>query len=437
MATAVESENREHYIADIEASQAVDAPAWLREIRAAAAAEFAKTPFPNHKQEAWRYTDVRPVLRAAFRMQAEPGATDATLVQTHLYDETAWTQLVFVDGAYSPDLSRTAALPDGVIAGSLAEAIEQEHPAAKQYLNRVVEASNTFISLNAALVQDGLFVYVPKGVKAETPIHVLHIATGADGAAAYPRSLIVLEESAEADVIETFAGPDTDACYFNNVVSEAVIGDNAELRRHKIVEEGPAAYHLSAACARLGRDARFKSFAITLGGHIVRNELQVVLAGQGGHCDLNGLYLNDRDRLIDNPLHVEHVASNCYSRMAYKGVLDGTSRSVFTGKVFVEPGAQRTDSDQINNNLLKSDDATIDTKPQLEIFADDVKCTHGATIGGFPREVLFYFQSRGMSRAMADAILTYGFASEIVDAIEVGPLHDRLDTYVFDKFRPR
>lgn len=432
-----ETASREHYLADLEQVESADAPALLRDIRSAGAAQFTETPFPHHKQEMWRYTDVRPIIQTPFRLKVEPGSAEAERVGQDLYDEPAWTQLVFVDGFYNEALSRRADLPKGVIAGSLAQAIADGHPAVQQHLNKVINPTNAFVTLNSAFLRDGLFVFVPKGVTFDTPIHVLHAATGGGAVASYPRSLVVLEDGAEADIIETFVGWDDSANYFTNTASEAIIGDGAHLRRHKIVEEGAAAYHLSTANAIIGRDAHFTSFAITLSGQIVRNELQVKLAGDGGQCSLNGLYLNDGDRLIDNPLFVEHAACHCFSRMAYKGVLDGKSRSVFTGKVLVHPGAQQTDSNQINNNVLKSDEAIIDTKPQLEIFADDVQCTHGATIGGFPRELLFYFQSRGMSETMADAILTYGFAAEIVDAIEIGPLHDRLNDYVFGQYSPK
>ena len=237
--------------------------------------------------------------------------------------------------------------------------------------------------------------------------------------------------------MESYVGLNDAQGYLNNAVTEIVLGDNATLRRYKVVREGSAGHHLSTTKVIQGRDTNFHSFSITLAGQIVRNELDVVLRGEGSNALLSGLYLNDGDRLIDNALHVTHASPKCYSRMTYKGVLDGGSSSVFTGKVLVPQGSQRTDSDQINNNLLLSDKATIDTKPQLEIFADDVKCTHGATIGGFPPELIFYFQSRGMTAAKADAILTFGFASEIVDGIMIAPLRERLSKYVFEKYSPK
>jgi Fe-S cluster assembly protein SufD len=291
--------------------------------------------------------------------------------------------------------------------------------------------------MNNALLHDGAYLHVPDGITLDEPVHVIHIATGMREAAAYPRTLVVLGKSAKAVIVESYIGLATTTAYLTDAVSEYVLGDNATLHRHKIVEEAPSGYHLESAAVVHGRDSNVEAFAITLSGRIVRNELNVLLANPGSHAELKGLYLNDGDRLIDNCLHVTHAAPHCYSRMGYKGVLDGTSSAVFTGKVYVHPGAQKTDSNQLNNNLLLSGDATIDTKPQLEIFADDVKCTHGATIGGFPREHIFYFQTRGMTAAMANAILTYGFASEVVHAIDVPELRARLEKYVFAKYSPK
>ena len=237
-------------------------------------------------------------------------------------------------------------------------------------------------------------------------------------------------------MLESYVGlADTGPC-LNNTVTEIVLEDDARMTWYKLVAEGAEGFHLATASVQQGRDTSFTSFNTTLTGKIVRNELGVTFNGEGSECELNGLYLNDGARLIDNALHVRHAKSQCRSRMAYKGVLAGDSKSVFSGKVEVDRGARRTDSDQINSNLLLSDSATVDTKPQLEIFTDDVKCTHGATVGAFPPELIFYFQSRGIDAARAYGILTYGFAAEVVDAIEVGPLHDKLDTCVIGKYCP-
>lgn len=438
MTNVAERTDRGHYETDLEQTLSLDAPSWLKDIREGAAARFADLDFPDYKQEAWRYTDVKPIVQTPFRSTGTKSVTVAPeSIAPYFYDEAGWTQLVFVDGRYSSDLSRIGELPSGIRAGSLAEAIANDEEIVRERLDQYAEATNAFVALNAGLAQDGAFVFIPDGVAHETPIHFVFVTTGMDNAASHPRNLVVLGESAEATMLETYVGLNGDAKTLTNVVSEVLLGDNAHLHRHKIVLEGDAAYHLSTAKVVQGRDSKINSFSITLSGQIVRNELDVVLNGEGANAILNGLYLNDRGRLIDNALHVTHASPKCYSRMGYKGVLDGSSAAVFTGKVLVPQDSQQTDSDQLNNNLLLSGDATIDTKPQLEIFADDVKCTHGATIGGFPSELIFYFQSRGMAADMAHAILTYGFAAEVVDEIGVGPLHDRLAKYVFDKYSPK
>lgn len=434
-----EKTDREHYFADIERARALDGPAWLRACREASAEAFVRTPFPHYKEEAWRFTDISPIIKTPFRTNLYgAGEISSETVAKFLYDEPAWTQVVFIDGRFSEKLSR---IPKGanpaVRVMGLAEAATRHGDLVRAQLDAAPAPGSAFIALNGAFLRDGAFIHVAPNTKLEAPVHLVFVSSGADTVANHPRNLLALDESAEAVVLETHAGVSDNACSFTNMVEDIVLGDNARFVYHKIVEHGAREYHLSTANVRLGRDAYFKSFVVTLTGQIARNELNVLLAGKGGECSLNGLYLNDGDRLIDNPLFVEHAATHCRSRMGYKGVLDGTSSSVFTGKVLVRRGAQKTDSNQLNNNLLLSDKATIDTKPQLEIFADDVKCTHGATIGGFPRELIFYFQSRGITAPHAQGILTYGFADEIVNQIDVGPLRDRLDRYVFDKYSPK
>jgi Fe-S cluster assembly protein SufD len=413
-------------------------PAWLQAIRRAGAARFAELGLPHHRQEAWRFTNIAPIVKAGFRpVLNQPGReVSAEEIKPLLYCHS-WPRIVFVDGVYAPSLTSIKNLPTGVRFGSLAHTVASGDAGVQQHLAKHAGETSGFVAMNSALLHDGVFLNVLDGITLDEPVHVLHVATGAREAAAHPRNLVVLGASAQASIVESYIGLSQTATYLTNAVSEFAIGDNAALHRYKIVEEGAAGHHLESAAIAHGRDSKLEAFAITLTGKIVRNEMNVVLAGEGSNAELKGLYLNDGDRLIDNYLHVTHAASHCYSRMGYKGVLDGGSSAVFTGKVHVHPGAQKTDSNQLNNNLLLSGDATIDTKPQLEIFADDVKCTHGATIGGFPREHLFYFQSRGMTAAMANAILTYGFASEVVHAIEVPELRARLAKYVFDKYSPK
>lgn len=439
MIELMERTDRAHYEADLKRVQALESPAWMKDIREAGAARFAEMDFPHYKQEAWRLTNVGPVIKTPFRsVVGEPsGHVTPDDVAAHLYDAPEWTQLVFVDGFLSRELSRMGDSTQAVRVGGIGEAVAKGDEILEEHLAKSAEYTNAFVALNTAFLQDGAYIHVSEGAAPSAPIHLLFISTGVDTIASYPRNLIILGKSAEAEIVESYVGLNNTAGYLNNVVTEIVMEDNATLRRYKVVLEGSAGHHLATTKVMQGRDTNFHSFSISLTGQIVRNELDVVLGGEGANALLSGLYLNDGDRLIDNALRVTHASPKCYSRMAYKGVLDGTSRSVFTGKVLVPQGSQQTDSNQLNNNLLLSDKATLDTKPQLEIFADDVKCTHGATIGGFPRELIFYFQSRGMTEAMAHAILTFGFASEIVDKINIDPLRERLSKYVFDKYRPK
>ncbi len=438
MTTLTASQTWPHFEADVGRAQALGGPAWLQTIRREGATRFAELGLPHHRQEAWRFTNVTPITKAGLRPALnQPGRAVQPAEITPLLYCPSWPRIVFVDGVYAPALTSIKKIAAGVRFGSLAEAITAGDPIIQQNLGKHAAATSGFVAMNSALLHDGAFLHVPDGIALDEPVHILHIATGAKEAAAHARNLVVLGKSASASVVESYIGLAPEAAYLTNLVSEFVLGDNASLHRHKVVEEGARGHHLESAAFVQGWDSKLETFAITLSGAIVRNELNLLLAGENANAELKGLYLNDGDRLIDNHLNVTHAACHCYSRMGYKGVLDGKSSAVFTGKVHVLPGAQKTDSNQLNNNLLLSGDATIDTKPQLEIFADDVKCTHGATIGGFPREHIFYFQSRGMTAAMANAILTYGFASEVVHAITAPELRARLAKYVFDKYSPK
>lgn len=438
MPEVAEQINRTHYIDDIEKMRMVPSPQWLKDLREGGVEDFENLEFPNHKTEGWTSTVVSPIVKTAFesRVGASPMTVSKDDVASHLFDEPDWTQLVFVDGFLAPNLSRMPEATNGVQISSLAEAIAAGDACVERHLDKVATHSNAFIALNAAFVQDGAFLHVSKNADLVHPVHFLFVSTGEARAATYPRNLFVLGECAHAKVIQTYVGLADDKVYLTNAVTEVVLEANARLETHKVVHEGGSGYHLEAMRVHQLRDSRFESYTINLAGQIARNGLEVLLDGEGANCHLNGLYLNDGNRIIDNALFVEHISSNCYSRMGYKGILDNTSEANFTGKVYVRPDAQRTDSDQLNNNLLLADTAKIDTRPQLEIFADDVKCTHGATIGSFPDELIFYFRSRGMSERKARGILTYGFGDAVVDEITINALKSRLSTYIFEKYSP-
>ena len=434
MTQVAEHTDRAQYQADIDTLAAADTNDTLSALRDAGAEKFSEMDFPHYKEEAWRHTNIKPILKSTFRTHIGASSASVTTddLAAHSYTKDGLVEVVLVDGIFSSELSSLDTLPDGVVISSLATS-----EASMDQLGELVNYTNAFVALNTALVQDGVCITVEKNTQVDVAVHILYVTTGQANTATHPRNVIVAGESSEFNVIESYVGLNDESETLTNGVCEIVVGDNAKVTRHKVVSEGASAHHLMTTQVTLGRDSRFNAFAMTLSGQTVRNELCVKMTGPGGHCDLNGLYLNDGDRVIDNALFVEHASAKCYSRMGYKGVLDGNSTANFTGMVLVPQDSQQTDSDQLNNNLLLSDKAVIDTKPQLEIFADDVKCTHGATIGAFPPELIFYFQSRGMDPLTAHGILTYGFAAEVVDAIEVEPLKERLADYVFTKYSPK
>ena len=436
-----QAQEKSHYLGDLQRLGTPGVPETVKQIREAGAGKFAETPYPHSKMEEWRQTNIKDIINTQFQTLVAPvehGLTPAD-VQSHSLGGGQWTELVFVDGYFAKDLSTFAELPEGAVAGSLWDALVGTNAVAAEHLNKYLHDRNAFTHLNNAFLQDGAFVYLPKDTKAETPIHLVFLTTEKRGAntAANLRHLIVADTGAEATIIESYVSVAGDLPYFNNVVVEVACEANAKVERYKLLAEGPSGFHLATTEVHQQRDSRFHSYVLSLEGKIIRNQLCIDLDGEGAECALHGLVTNDSDRLVDNAVNVTHRAANCNSRIAYKGVLDDASKAVFLGKVHVHREAQKTDSDQLSQYFLLSDKATIDTKPQLEIYADDVKCTHGATVGAPPEQVIFYFRSRGMDEDTARGMLTYGFADEIVSEIEVAPLRDRVDKYVYDKYSPK
>jgi Fe-S cluster assembly protein SufD len=429
-------ENKTHYLSDLEHLKpaALD---WVTALRRKAADRFTETEFPHRKMEQWRFTNVTPIVRTPFRSPVEPAVHGLSLddVAPFRYGETDWSELVFVDGFYAADLSSQGR---GVRTGSLADALHSDSRLVEKHLNRYLNGTgNAFTELNTAFLLDGAYVSIAKEHVATAPIHLIFLSTGQDGdTASYPRNLIVLERHSQATVIESHVSLAGEKSYFKNAVTEISVGEGAKLHLYKLLHESANGYHLSSTRVHQDRDSAFKSFSIFMGGNIARNDLSVVLDGEGADTSLNGLYMTDGDQLVDNAMSVDHAKPHCTSWIGYKGVLQDKSHAVFSGKVLVRRDAQKTDSNQLNQNMLLSDKATIDTKPLLEIFADDVKCTHGATVGRPPKELVFYFQTRGMSEAMALGMLTYGFADEVVNQIEIDPVRARLEKFVYNMYSP-
>ncbi|MCP4643115.1 MAG: Fe-S cluster assembly protein SufD [bacterium] len=444
MTDVIQASEKSHYLADLQLSGETQASDWLHGIRQSATENFHTLEFPHRRMDGWRLTNVSPLVRTAFRSRLQPElhAVDPEALAGTLFGLEDWTELVFVDGFYSPELSRTSA-NSGVHAGSLAEAVSSDNPVAREHLDKYIHGNgNVFSALNTAFLLDGAFVHVPRSKMASGPIHLVLVTTKPDEpTAVYPRNLIVVDEQAEATVVESYVGldgtEDGDAVRFTDSVTEIVVGAGARLTRVKLVHEADTGYHIATTKVHQERDSSLQSFAMTLSGAIVRNGLSVHLGGEGAQCALKGLYLTQGSHLVDNALVVDHAVPHCSSWLGYKGILDDQSHGVFSGNVMVRRDAQKTDSNQLNNNLLLSDKATVDTKPLLEIFADDVKCTHGATVGQPPEEVVFYFRTRGIDESTALAMLTYGFADEVVEEIGLAPVCDRLRKFVFERYSPK
>jgi Fe-S cluster assembly protein SufD len=356
----------------------------------------------------------RTTFRPASDVKLAKGDTAAWRV-----DDVAAT-LVFVNGRYSAELSEVAALPKGVTVTSLADRIGVAPEEVEKHLGRYADTQrDPFVALNTAFINDGAYVHVARGVVVEAPIYLLYLSTKEDAPTmTHPRNLIVAEDEAQVAVIEDYASVGGESVVLSNAVTELVAGESAVAQHYLIEREHLKAFNLSTLRIEQGRSANVASHSVLLGGGLVRNNVHPVLAGEGGECLINGLFLGTGSQHLDNYMHVEHAAPHCGSRQFYNGILDGQAHGVFHGRIVVHKPAQKTDAKQTNRNLLLSDDAQIDTKPQLEIYADDVKCTHGATIGQIEENALFYLQSRGISEVEARKLLLMAFAEECVDRMQ-------------------
>jgi len=421
----------------ISASGGATAPDWARSLRLSAITRFETLGFPTTKNEDWHFTSVAPIAEREFELLAPPthGVTAAQLAPL-AFGATDWHTLVFVNGRYDAKLSSAAALPDGVTLVPLKQAYETLPLLVEQYLGKVATfEGQTFTALNTAFLDDGAVVHIEKEIEVARPIHLLFVSdTSAGAGTAQPHNLIVLDRFAKATVIESYAGLDGAGAYFTNVVTEAVVGDGATLTHLKLQRESEQAYHVGTLDVRQARDSHLVSFSFATGAALSRTNIYTELRGDGCGATLNGLYLGDGEQHIDHQTRIEHVEPNCYSRELYKGILDGSAHGVFNGKVYVHPAAQKTDGKQTNNTLLLSEKAQIDTKPQLEIFADDVKCTHGATVGRLDETALFYLKSRGIAARTARQLLTYAFAADVLESIELAEVREGLEAATLRRY---
>jgi Fe-S cluster assembly protein SufD len=409
-------------------------PAWLVNLREKASEAVESLDFPTTRDEEWKYTNIAPILRTEYVAGA---GFDARLMVDEIapftFPESRASQLVFVNGNFSSKLSNLSALSKGYVAGNLGEIPGEYVSLWRDHLAAYADYRDQFFTaLNTANIGDGAFVYIPKGEVVETPIHLLFVSMVMEPIVSHPRVLIVASAGAIATIIESYVSL-SEGVYFTNAVTEVVAEEGAVINHYRLQEESERAFHVATTQVHQERASNYASYAISLGGRIARHDLNVALTDESVEATVDGLYVATGQQHADSHTTIDHQKPRSLSHQLYKGILDGEARAVFNGKIFVREGALFTDARQLNKNLLLSPDAHVDTKPQLEIFADDVKCAHGATVGQLEDEELFYLASRGIRPERARALLTYGFAEDVISRIKVKSVREHLDRMVLDK----
>jgi Fe-S cluster assembly protein SufD len=418
-------DDREAYLSDFGQIEKDQSPGWLARVRKKAIERFDKLGFPTLRHEEWRFTNLAPLTKVPFRLASEDGEP-VLEPQASAWAGAKSCRLVFVNGRYTPQLSRPGRVPAGVVFGNLAAHLNEEW--VQQHLTHyALFQGHSFTALNTAFFQDGAILFLPRGQVVPEPIHLVFISTvSGEPTVSHPRNLIVASAGSQAAIVETYLGRDGEV-YLTNAVTEVVAEESAVIDHYKIQEESRDAFHVATLQVRQGKESKFTSCSVALGGALTRNEVNAGFAAERGECTLNGLYMATGQQLIDNHTVIDHAQPHCASHELYKGILGDRSRGVFSGKIYVRQDAQKTDAKQTNQTLLLSEDATINTKPQLEIYADDVKCTHGATVGQLDDEALFYLRSRGIGRAEAKQLLTFAFANDIIGRIKVDSIRAGLE----------
>lgn len=412
-------------------------PAWLGGLRSDAFERFLERGFPTTQDEEWRFTNVSSLKESGFHLsQASPNGATAPLLERVGLGEWNRTELVFVNGRFVNELSSLGSLSSGAMVTSLATAVRTRGEELEALLGAGVEPTGeetAFHSLNRAFLSDGAYILIPKNVVLEEPIHLLFLTVGEqEPTVSHPHNLVVAEAGSQLVLVETYAGSDG-APYFTNAVTEIFSGEGAVVEHYKVQREGDRAFHIGSWTARQARSSSVSNHSLSFGGRLVRHDVRTILEGEGADCTLNGLYVVKDRQHVDHHTFIDHAKPHCTSRELYKGILDDFSTGVFNGRVLVRADAQKSDSRQSNRNLLLSDDALVQTNPQLEINADDVKCAHGATVGQLDAEALFYLRSRGIGLAEAREILTRGFISDVSDRIRLTALRDALNALLFQK----
>lgn len=405
-------------------------PAYLKQIRKDALSRFETLGIPATKHEEWKYTNLTPLSKTEFH-PALYHTLSKDMVKQDLIAGADVILLVFENGKLNKELSSFDQLPKGITIGDLSD--HYDHPAVVKNLAKHASFVNeAMVALNTAHIAEGIFIHIAENVQSEKSIHLLSVSGGEENTLAFPRNLLVVEKNASVNVIESFHSRDNNAAFINSV-TEVVLGENAKAEWSKIQLENSNTFHISHTECVQEANSNFDIHTITFGGKIVRNNLHIVLKGRNITSNLNGLYVSNGESLVDNHTLVDHASPNCNSNELYKGVLDGNSKGVFNGKIFVRKDAQKTNAYQSNKNILMSDGASMNAKPQLEIFADDVKCSHGATTGQLDKEALFYLRSRGIGEESARAFLTIAFAEDVLNRISNDVLRDELKNRINER----
>lgn len=428
---------KQTYVAEFASARGgLRGPPWLDEVRRTAIGHFESLGFPTQKHEDWKYTNLTPLLRIPFKT-ATPGQPDGVVaerLEPFTFGILKTTRLVFVSGRFSPRLSYLRPLPEGVRIASLAEVLRQEPQTLEAHVARTAQYENdSFVALNTAFFVDGAFVDIPKNTVVDEPIHLLFVSASKDHPiVSHPRNLIRLGPRSQATVIETYAGWAPDVT-FTNAVTEVSVGPAATLDHYKMQRDSENAFHTATIAIHQERDSSVTCHSMSLGGALARNHVHALFRGEGGSLVLNGLFMTSGSQQSDHYTRIDHAAPACTSVELYRGILDGKSRGVFNGNVYVRKDAQKTVARQVNKNLLLSKEAFVDSTPGLEILADDVKCNHASTIGQLDDNAVFYLRSRGIDEEAARHILTYAFAVDVVNQVKVAPIRIKLDQLILSR----
>lgn len=439
----------EHYVAAYEARQerwSSNGQSWLSPLRRAAIDQFRAIGFPSSRHEDWRHTNLKAFAATPFApVSGQDGISEASAAKIaermdeFTFGDMPCIRLAFVNGRLAPDFSSYQGLPDGVSVCGIAEAAGENLDRLRANLGRIADITERpdqpFLALNTALHEDGAFIHVAKGVRLDVPIHLLYLTDpeGAAPQAVFSRNLIVVEDGASVSIVESHRALGTSSPYFTSSVTEVAVGEGAEVETCKLQRESREAWHMASLFVRQGARSRFSQQLITLGAERSRNEATATLSGTGAHCALNSVYLLNGNQVCDNRTRMEHMAPDCTSHQLYKAILEGKSTGVFNGRIFVDRIAQLTDAVQSSRGLLLSEGARNVSEPQLEIYADDVKCTHGATVGRLDEDAIFYMQTRGLSAADARRLLTVAFANEVTDEIRIDPVREHFTNLFIER----